>query len=402
VEVGLVKNIVAFVGQNENDALAVACHDVMKLMEPFGYTGHVLNLFDPQWQSRFSALANEGIAFAWGNAGVGARLAINGKNVWDTLRLPFISVLADQPALMPSNHRVPARFVVNGYVFREYLELQSRMIGSPQVSTFVPYGLVPNPHSERTPWSKRTRRMVFLKSGGDPAELRAKWDGWPTRLRAIIADICGEALARPTGDINELAIDCFRAHDLEFGDRHDLYFAVVQQADQYIRQTRATLMVEALCRVPADIIGARWDHVDRSRARARFHPAINAAGIAELFADTQFVVNTTPNFGSSAHERIPNGFAARACVVSDDNDYTRQSFADLPTYFGFDWTDADWAEKLVARFEDPEDYSDMMQPAFDRGAREFDGLKFMRALLDLAEMLRFGERTGALSYAAAA
>jgi hypothetical protein len=304
---------------------------------------------------------------------------------------------------MPSNHRVPAQFVVNGYVFREYLEVQRRFIRSPQVSTLVPHGLVPNPHCERTPWSKRTRRMVFLKSGGNPDALRSTWTTWPVRLRAIIEDVCAEAIKRPTGDINGLAIDCFRSHDLELGDRHDLYFAVVQQADLYIRQLRATSMVKALCRVQADIIGARWDHIDRSEARARFHPPINAAAVAELFADTQFLVNTTPNFGSGSHERVPNGFAARACVISDDNDYTRTTFDGLPTYFGFDWADPDWADKLVERFDDPEDYSDRMQPAFELGAREFDGLRFMQALLEIAQMMRFAETSlRPLSYSAAA
>jgi hypothetical protein len=392
--VGLPNNIVAFVGQNENNALAVACRDVMNLMKPLGYAGHVINLLEPQWERRLSALVNEGVAFAWGNAGVGAKLAINGKSFWDALRLPFISILADQPAWMPTNHRVPARFVVNGYVFREYLEVQRRFIRSPQVSTLVPHGLVPNPHGERTPWAKRTHRMVFLKSGGDPEALRTEWTTWPVRLRAILEDICAEALKRPTGDINDLALDCFRSHGIELGERHDLYFAVVQKADLYIRQARATLMAKALCRVPADIIGARWDHIDHSGSCARFHPPIDAGAVAELLADTQYVVNTTPNFGSGSHERIPNGFAARACVVSDDNDYTRTTFGELPTYFGFDWTDPDWAERLIERFEDDEDFSEATQPAFELGAREFDGTKFMGALIEIAQMMRFGEQTG--------
>jgi hypothetical protein len=221
-------------------------------------------------------------------------------------------------------------------------------------------------------------------------------------LRAILEDASGEVLRRSAGDISELVLSCFESHGIDVGDRHELLFAVLQQVDLYVRLVHATRMAQALCRVPAEIIGARWDHIDKTGAKARFLPAVNAAALAELYADTQFIVNTTPNFSSGTHERVLYGFTAKACVVSDDNDFTRRRFGALPSYFGFDWTDPDWADKIAARFADREDYDDRMQPALDLVESEFNLAKLIQAMVEIAELMRLGEGFAPLGYVDAA
>jgi len=394
------KNIIAIVGQNENDALAVAARDVMALMKPFGFDGHVVSLYDANWSAQFNDIVRAGIVFVWANAGVGARMYQEGKIVWDVAKIPFISVLADQPGMMPDNHHINSRYVANGYSFKDYFDLQRNFIKSPQMSFVVPHGLVPNPHRDKIPWSKRPRRMVFLKSGGDPEACRRGWQNFPALLRAVIEESIAEILRRPTGDINPIIFSILENSNINVSRQHDIYYSIIHEVDTYIRQYRSTLMTKALCRVPADIIGARWDHIDQSAARARFYPAINAGEVAALMAETQYVVNTTPNFSSGSHERVPNAFAAKACIITDNNDYTRSRFSGLPTYFGFDWTDPNWPDMIVERFEDQHAYDDELTPALEFGAEEFDGLKMMRALLEIAEVIRFGERTTHKLYSA--
>jgi hypothetical protein len=402
------RTVLAFVGENENGALAVGSRELLAAMKPQGIDGHVINLHDPQWMTELGRFANAGVLFAFGFAGIGAGLAhvdpttrIN-RNFWDTVRVPFISILADQPSHQPRNHRVPARYVVNGYVFRDFFDLQRRLIRSPQVSVVLPQACGPNPHRDKTPWSRRTHRMVFVKSGGDPVVFRAQWAQFPTRLRAILEEASDEVLRRSAGDISELVLSCFEAHGIDVGERHELLFAVLQQVDLYVRLVRATRMAQALCRVPAEIIGARWDHIDKTGAKARFLPAVNAAVLPELFADTQFIVNTTPNFSGGTHERVLYGFTGKACVISDDNDFTRRRFAAVPSYFGFDWIDPDWADRIAARFADHESYDDRMQPALDLVENEFSPAKLSEALTETAELMRLGEGFAPLGYVDAA
>ncbi|HEY6489981.1 MAG: hypothetical protein WCC26_17435 [Terracidiphilus sp.] len=385
-------NVVAFVGQNENRILRVVAEQFLDLMKPYGIQGHVIDLHNPDWQNQLEPLVKEGVLFAFGSAGIGAALSLNEKNLWDAIQVPFISSLADHPAQMPANHRINARFVVNGYHYREHFDVQRKIIRSAQMSTMLPHGITPNPDCDKIPWSKRSRRIVFLKSGGDPEAKRAQWTGWPIKLREILEESSRQALQGPTGDVTPVVMDCVKSYGLEFGEKRDMLLAMLNEVDWYVRLFRLTMMARALCRVEADIFGARWEHIDRAKSRARFHPSVDAASMHGLFADTKFIVNVTPNFASGTHERVPNGFAAKACVVSDDNTYTLTKFHELPNYFGFSWTDPSWEEKLIDHLESPRTYDEDLEPAFQMAQEEFSGLKFMQSMIQTAEVVRFGER----------
>src|SRR5215469_15084351 len=138
-------NVVAFVGQNENRILEVVARQFLDLLKPYGILGHVIDLYDPNWTHQLEPLIKEGIIFAFGSAGIGAGLTLNDKNLWDAIQVPFISSLADHPAQMPANHRIDARFVVNGYHYREHFDVQREIIRSAQISTMLPHGITPNP-----------------------------------------------------------------------------------------------------------------------------------------------------------------------------------------------------------------------------------------------------------------
>jgi hypothetical protein len=400
----MAKTVVAFIGENENEILKAFSKELLVAMEPLGIEGHIIDACAAGWIDQFGRLARDGILFGFGFAGVGGFLnhidpvTQANVNMWDTLRVPFISLLADQPAALPSNHRIPARYIVNGYFYRDFFEVQRSFIRSPQISVMLPQYCVPNPHRDAKPWGKREQRMVFVKSGGDPALRRANWRDYPVRIRAILEEASAEILTRSTGDINGVVRDCFASHGIAVGDRHDIFFAAVQQIDAYVRHFRGTQMAQALCRVPATIIGARWEHVDTSGAKARFLPAIKGDALTELYADTQFLVNVTPNFSSGTHERVLQGMAAKACVISDDNDFSRPRLAALPSYHGFDWTDVDWPDKIVAWFDSRENYEDRLQPAVDFVDAEFETSKLTTALIEIADLVRYGEQLTTFTY----
>jgi hypothetical protein len=185
---------------------------------------------------------------------------------------------------------------------------------------------------------------------------------------------------------------CLKSYGLEFGEKRDMLLAMLNEVDWYVRLVHLTMMARALCRVDADIFGARWGYIDQAGSRARFHPAVDAALMHGLFADTKYIVNVTPNFASGTHERVPNGFAAKACVVSDDNAYTLTKFHNLPSYFGFSWTDPDWEAKLIDHLERHRASDDELWPAFQMAHHDFNGLNFMQSMIQIAEVIRFGER----------
>ncbi|WP_458093548.1 hypothetical protein [Roseomonas sp. WA12] len=385
-------NVIAFVGENENGILADFSRAVMEPLAPMGLRGHVIDLHAPGWSDALQPLAREGIAFAWGAAGIGARLDIGGDNLWEMLQVPFISAMADTPCQLPVNHRVASSWVANGYMFRDWLEVQRRLIRSPQISALLPHGVLPNPHRGLLPWSRRPHRMVFVKTGEDPARRRAAWEGWPRALRAVLLDAAEVAARRPTGDITGLVLDAALARGLHLEERLEILFALTLEVDLHTRALRATAFARALLPLGATIIGRGWDHLDRTGARATLRAGVPAAELSRIYAETQFLVSTNPNFSHGVHERVPNGFAARACVVSDDNDFTRDRFVGLPSFFGLDWTSPDLGERIAALFHDLTDYAPLTDSALEVAERDFGVDGFLGGMIDLADLVRAGNR----------
>ncbi|MBP0494465.1 hypothetical protein [Roseomonas indoligenes] len=385
-------HVVTFIGENENGILAELNGAFMRRLEPMGLQGHVIDLHQPGWTDRLLPLARDGIALAWGSAGIGATLSAGEGNLWDMLQVPFISVLADTPCQLPANHLVASRWVANGYMMEDWLAVQRRLIRSPQISALLPFGVLPNPFRERTPWSRRPHRMVFVKTGEDPARRRAEWEGWPAPLRRALNDAAAEAARRPTGDITDLVIEAARANGLHLEERLEILFALAFQVDMHTRALRSNAFARALLPLDALIIGRGWDHLGDAGARATLRPAVHAAELPALYADTQIVVSTTPNFGGGVHERVAGGFAARACVASDSNAYTRAHFAELSAFHGLEWTAPDLTERMAAIFHDSADRDADAAAALAVAERDFPPEAFLRALVELADLVRAGNR----------
>ena len=384
----LPRTIVAFVGENENGILRRVTAEMMEIVRPHGLVGHVIDFSDPAWADELRGLLEAGVLFAWSAAGVGARLNPGGQLLWDAVSVPFVSVLSDSPSWMPANHHVPSQYVANGYVFEDWLKMQRRLIRSPQISSLLPLGTDPNPLRDVLRWSERPRRMLFVKTGHAPSLHRSRWLGLPPRFRAVLEDTAAAVLQQGVGDITDTMLACLDHHNLYLEQRPDVLFGLMREVDVYVRDARSTAMVHALLDLPVDIIGRGWDHVERLGGKARFHKAVDAATLPKLYSETQFLVNTMPNFSTRTHERVLHGFAAKSCVVTNENQDMRQRFGKLPSYFAVDTEHDDLASRMAELFHGTTCYDDLVQPALDLVAADFSAAGFMRGLIDLAMEVR--------------
>lgn len=378
-------NIVAIVGENENGILRQISHESMAVLEPEGYRGHIIDATSASDLARLNGLCQEGIAMAWGLAGVGAGSEYKGQNLWDFLKIPFISVLADPPCAIPRNHFIRSRFVANAYVFKEWLQVQRHFIRSPQHSVLLnSLGVAPNPQRDVIPWRERPQRMTFIKSARNPETRRENWKQFPPRWRAILEDAGATAVQRETGDITDIFVAACESHGLSTEHRKEIVFTLMQELDLYVREYRMTVFATSLLDLPVDIYGRGWDYLIPKTRRARFHSAFDAAHLSAVYAGTQFVLNTSPNISSGIHERVANGLASRCCVVSDGNAFSKKHLADIPTFWGIDINSPDLAAQLAEIYHSPTDYTDTTQIGVDYVARTFDIKTFMQELLQIA------------------
>ncbi len=380
--------VVAITGENANGILECQSQRFLDLMRTMGLEGRLLRMGDPDFIVQLHQALQDGIRFAWGYAGVGAGLAGDGRSIWDIAKVPFISVLADAPYIRPSNHNVPSRYVVNGYIYREWLDLQQDQVGSRQISALLPMGVLPNASRALVPWSRRPRRMLFVKTGDDPDRQRAFWDRWPAPLRAVLHECADVLAARSPGPIAPVVQACLAAHSLLLDGNKGILFGVLHEVDTYIRALRATVMARALLQLPVDIVGGGWDHVRNEPGRARFHAPIPAGELEAAYADTQILVNVTPNFASGAHERVVRGFAAGCCVVSDDNDFSRSAFQQFPAYRGVEWHQPDLADRLASAYADQDASDAALEQARCYVEQRYDPAAFVIRMAELADIAR--------------
>ncbi len=381
---GAPRAVVALVGENENGILRSVSQDFMGLLSKHGLSGHVVDLTDHCWLPDLTDLVNRGVLFAWGSAGVGARLQHRNGSLWDAVKVPFVSVMADSPCWMPANHHVPSRYVANGYMFRDWLNIQRRLIRSPQISGLLQQAVLPNPAADDLAWTDRPRRMVFVKTGCDPALHQAKWQALPRRFRAVLEDSAALALRQGVSDISDTVLQCLRAQDLFVETRPDLLFGLMQEVDVYVRDYRSTVMARALLNLPAEIIGRGWEHVATPGCKARFRPAIDGSLLAGLYSETQFLLNTMPNFAHGTHERVLNGFAAKCCVVTNENADMRTQFGDLPSYFALDTEASGLADELAELFNTKRQFDDSLEAAQALVQTTHAPEMFLRSMIDLA------------------
>lgn len=382
--------IVAFVGENENGILRSVSRKFLDLMTPAGFEGHVVDLHAPGWEAELKRLLRRGILFGWGFAGVGARLRLDQCAVWDTFGIPFVSVLADSPCYMPANHRIESTYIANGYLYRSWFDIQRRMIRAPQISAMLPPAVPSNAARDVRRWSSREHRMLFVKTGRAPDTHRLQWMGLPQRFRAVVEDTAAAVLRHEVGDITGTYLQCLDNHDLFLEERPEILFSLMSMIDSYVRDFRSTAMVQALLDLPVDIVGRGWDHLKSSGCRARFHDAVDADRLPGLYANTQFLLNTMPNFSTATHERVLDGFAAKCCVVTNENAEMRIRFGGLPSYFGVDTGARDLPDRLASIHDDDRSFDELLQPALDLVHSEFSGEGFVCALINLANEIAMG------------
>jgi hypothetical protein len=149
--------------------------------------------------------------------------------------------------------------------------------------------------------------------------------------------------------------------------------------------------VRILLDLPVDIYGRGWDHLSLQARQARFHSAVDARFLSSIYADTQFLLNTSPNVGSGIHERVAYGLDARCFVVSDQNDFSERYLQNIPTFKGLDFFDEEARDCIHDLYYSNSDYTDMTDGGVGYIESNLGALEMMLSLIAVAEELRFSE-----------
>ena len=338
--------VLAFVGENENGILTWWTRRILDAFSQHGLASRLIDLMDAHWRNELADCLVAGKPmFCFSFQGFGMTLMLNGENYWGLNQIPFLSYLGDSPYHAPALHAAEGPGLYLLYACADFLEVYRDHLHGRACASLLGHAYPDNPHANETPWAERRHRVVFAKTGINPAQLRAAWTDLPRAIHTLLEESAEHVLTGTDMTVAAVCAAAFGRNHLHCGGQRELFLSVCSTVDRYVRAVRAERMVRALLPHDALIIGD-WSHLDRPGARAQFRAPVGAGTLDTLYAQSRVVVNTSPPMCHGIHERIMAGLLAKAAVVSDTTPYLERLLADCPSFRGVDIDDAAFPERL--------------------------------------------------------
>ena len=377
--------VIAFVGNNDNGILRWWTAKILEGLARHGLDHALIDFTAPDWRDHLGdCMAGGKPEFVFAFQGFAMDVRLDNENFWARNDIPFLAYLGDSPYHSPGLHAAEGPGLYLLYGCDDFLHTYKTVLNGRAFATTLPYGYPENPAADRTPWLYREHDMVFVKSGVDPAQLRAEWAGLPPLVHGIIQDAAAAVLSGTDAMVTEVCAAAFADRSIHWGERRELFLFAASTVDRYARAVRAERMVRAL--MPHDgVIVGNWPHLDTSAARARFHAPVAASVLDGLYADSRVVVNTSPTVRRGMHERIMAGLFAKAAVLSDTTPFLQRTLHGCPSFVGLDIDDREFGDMVAQTL--PDMLADPAMPAkvgvsADFAARHFSFDAFVQRLLD--------------------
>jgi len=312
-------------------------------------------------------------------------------NIWDALHVPLVKIHADHPAYFSERHRDTPRNSVNLYMAAEFMDFRRWLPDVRALTGLVPpWPIAPLPRTEVDLRRRRNGKLVFLKNGNSPGDLRRLWR---ERLAPTVAGLV-EAMAdeiRPVGlRPGKLLIGDFVAGFLAGGgiepeSATPLLPFFAAQLDDYLRRAKSEMIATAILDFPVIVQGDLWDHVDFGGRRASLVPGEDFVTSRRVFADELGVIDMSPNMDTEPHDRVQRAAGSYSLVLSNRQSWIAEEFP------GFDEMTFEFEpESIKARIADvlarPERYLEL-GVAFGERFREVHPMEaFSRRVVELAEI----------------
>jgi len=293
----------------------------------------------PDWPQQLLQVLNQGgFSFALTMSGIGVDMALDGKPIWEAVKVPLFNWSCDHPCYFPIRHGVRSPYLLHGYVFPDHARYNVRHLKPNGAAFAVHLGIPPRTlfaDSPRPP-AARNGRLLFSKSGADTDKIEATWRGYSQDLQQILFSAAEELFARPTADFLPVLQRIAEPFGMFMDGNSRLALLLLRELDNYIRFRRANLVMRAVLRYPVDVCGTGWDHIDFEFAAARFLGATTWRTMIDQLPGYTGCLSINPLVDESVHDRVFFALAAGVPPISDGNAFMRAKMGLLEPYmFGF-------------------------------------------------------------------
>ena len=331
------------------DACGTAGRSLQGEFEQLGYEYLEIDLAKPDPFKLLDQIIKQSkIEFAYSFVGICADLSATtseGKetNLWEALRVPFVSLYGDTPAYFFDRHIATSRGFASLYAFPEHCEMRKRLPSIRGLLGTLP-AVAADPVGKETLnfASKERGKLLFLKNGNDPEELLSIWrknlsDTQFLMIMDLAAELATQLHTDLGNDIDGLVCSYFSKRKLEVDALINLRLFFVGQLDDYYRRLKSTLIAESLLDFPIEVHGFNWDHVNFSNKRAKLIPVADYNASRAMMKDALGVIDMSPNTGIIPHDRCRRAFGSYTLCLTNVQECFRRQFLQYQDFcFAFD------------------------------------------------------------------
>lgn len=254
----------------------------------------------------------------------------NGQFLADYLEIPHLSFLVDPPVYVMNLVKSPKAILS----CVDHFDCDFLRTSGFQNLFFFPHAV--DADLETDPKQPRPLEVVFAGSCYDYENLRQAWQSvYPAEVSKVLDDAIEIMLSSPYTTFVQALVQAWDASDMDPGgvDFKELCFYV----DNYVRGVDRVSLIKSIKEVPIHIYGGVWDNTLmvkgweyylKGQSNVTVHPPVPYQQMLEVLKQTKVCLNSAPFFRNGSHERIFNGLAAGAMVVTTDNLYIRDQFTE--------------------------------------------------------------------------
>ena len=314
------------------------------------------------------------------------------RNAWEAYEVPLLKYHGDIPAYFEERHRDTPSNSVNLYPAAEFVAYRERWMPDQKAMTALvpPLPLMPMNERDVDFDVRRRGKVIFLKNGNSPDDLRALWqERLPRSVARLLDDLvdatCPGSLRGDTINLGDAVAEAMRVKDIEPRTMRSFAAFLTAQLDDYLRRVKSNMITRALLDLPVIIQGDHWDHVDFRGRRAVHVPGQDYSSSQAIFARELGIIDMSPNVVTCGHERVYRAAGAYSLALTN-----RQSWIEreLPGHqdLTFDFTPESIAERVDAVLQDPAHYIELARSFGRDFRRRYPAEAFANHVIDLAEL----------------
>lgn len=392
------KIVLAIIARGGNDAIRGTVMAYTDSLAALGLDVVHITTDDAELAYGVKLLASGDVAFGITWLGIAQYLPVSTgpggdrANAWEAYGVPLLKIHGDIPAYYQDLHQDIPFNSVNLYGASEFIAYRKRWMRNAGALTALipPIPLSPLQRCDVDVAARRRGKLVYLKNGNSPAELRSLWhSNLPHSFARLIGGMADEAVARGCRPgmflIGDFVSEFLGNEGIEPDTLRGLAPFLTAQLDDYLRRIKSEMIAKALLDLPVVVQGDRWEHIDFRGRRASHRPGQDFGASQAIFRNELGIIDMSPNIDSGGHERVQRAAGSYALAITNRQGWIER---DLPGFAEtmFEFNPESIAARVAEVVARPDHYVDLAMSFGEQFRVAYPPDGFANRAIDMAEL----------------